>query len=75
MKKLLGLAFVAIFMMSMSSVNIIEKEKDCMDDVIIFVTQAANSGQFDESELAWWTNGAYAVYCYGYTWEDVFYAP
>lgn len=69
------MAFVALFMMSMTSINtsnsnIIELEKDCMDQVINIVNQAANAGESEEF-LNWLTNSANAVFCYGYTWQDI----
>lgn len=44
---------------------------DCHDRIAILVTQADNAGWSIE-ELTWLSNGALAVYCYGYTWDDVY---
>ena len=57
-------------MTSSSSISL-KKEKDCLDQVHIFVTQAENSGYFTDEEIIFLGNGALAVYCYGYSWNDV----
>ena len=77
MRKIIGVILLSLFMMSMTSNSSksLEKEMDCLDQVHIFVTQADNSGFFTEEEIQWWANGALAVYCYGYSWDDVFNAP
>ena len=76
MKKLFGITFVCLFMMSMTPVKSYEinnasEGKDCLDAVAITVAQAESAG-WSESELYWLTNAANAVYCYGYSWQDVF---
>lgn len=75
-----GFAVVAaLFLMSMTSSTSVEMtldneiettEFDCLDQVAIIVAQADAAG-WTLSELAWLSNAALAVYCYGYSWSDV----
>ncbi len=76
-KKVFSITFGLMFICSLFStassdiLEVYEDEYDCYDRVEIMVIQADNAGWTIE-ELAWLTNAAYAVYCYGYTWEDVY---
>lgn len=63
--------FAALLLMSSSSLTAATIEADCEDEMDIFMAQAVNSELYNDSELAWFQNGALAVFCYGYSWDDV----
>jgi hypothetical protein len=63
--------FAALLLMSSNLTANNIKEADCEDQMDIFMAQAINSELYNDSELAWFQNGALAVYCYGYSWDDV----
>lgn len=76
------LSVLAVTLFMISSLNAVAGSKvsnsntkiqaaDCLDQVDILVGQADAAG-WSMSELTWLSNAALAVYCYGYTWDDVY---
>ncbi|MEZ4855090.1 MAG: hypothetical protein R2812_01285 [Gelidibacter sp.] len=79
MKKLFSAIAIMLFMGSSLNANVVESSNkensdDCWSQVQTFVLQAERAGKSLE-ELEFLSNGAYAVFCFGYSWDDVYGTP
>lgn len=54
-----------------AELQIVDPDDPCHEKVDIFVIQADNAG-YSLEEIEFFANGALEVFCYGYTWEDVY---
>lgn len=71
-KKMFSLLALIMFTASLMSVAPTKEleETDCFDRVELMIIQADRAG-WSATELTWLSNAAEAVYCYGYSWDDI----
>jgi hypothetical protein len=76
MKKVLSILLLTLFMSinsvkAFTNVNYLTEDADCITRVDTVVAQADATGEYTLAEIEWISNTALAIYCYGYTMEEV----